>query len=271
MIIKMDINEYTLHPHIVDGINKFLLQKQQKSKLTELYKENKVIPIKLECGDYMFNDVLIEHMTIADFCGKVQNDLIFKQAQDMLYTKEKNPDIKLFILISGSMDDILKLEHPVNSDSMIAAWSSLNKTISTSFMGNSYWFIRGMINTFEKFYDGKIREYNPVRKPQEFDDIVLSNYNSIVGEETAKKLIKKFPYPRLLYNATQTQLMEVDGIGKEISEFIVNVSEGREKSWKALEEKKKVKKEQKKALKEQKIILQEQKIIPKDLNIPVSI
>ena len=259
MIIKMDINEFTLHPLIVDGINKFLLKKQEKSKLTELYKENKVIPQKLECGDYMFNDILVEHMTLADYCGKIQSDLIFQQAQDMLYTKEKNPDIKLYILISGNPEDIIKLPHFPNPDSMIAAWASLNKMIPTSFMGSSYYFIRGMIDLFEKHYDGKIREYNPIRKPQEFDDIVLSNYCSLVGETIAERLMKKFPYPKLFYNATKEQLMEVEGIGKDTAEFIINVNEGREKSWKAI-------KERKKALKEQKLALKEQKD-PKDLNI----
>ncbi len=252
MIVTMDINEYTLHPLIVENIKKFLSIKQFKSKLTDLYKENGVINKKLACGDYMFNDILIEHMTIADFCGKVQNDLIFQQAQDMLYTKEQIPNIKLFIMISGSPEDILKLEHPVNPDSMIAAWASLNKMIPTSFMGNSYFFISGMIDLFEKHYDGKVREFNPVRKPQEFDDIILSNYCSLVGEVTAKNLQKKFPYPKLLYNATKEQLMEVDGIGKDTAELIINISEGREKSWKALEDKKKLLREQKKALKQSK-------------------
>ena len=276
MIITMDINEYTLHPQIIDGINKFLIKKQLNSKVTDLYKENKVVAKKLECGDYMFNDLLIEHMTIADYCGKVQNELIFKQAQDMLYTKEQHPDIKLFILISGSPDDIIKLPHSPNPDSMIAAWATLNKSIPTSFMGSQHFFIRGMIDLFEKHYDGKIREYNPIRKPQEFDDIILSNYCSLVGEETSKNLIKKFPYPKLLYNATKEQLMEVEGVGKETAELIVNISEGREKSWKVIEDRKKEAKEQKKLLKEQKKIHKDQiqynnLIQPKDLSIPIQI
>ncbi len=266
MLIKMDINEFTLHPQIVQSIELFLAKKKQISKgetLIKLYEENKVIPQHLECGDYMFNNVLIEHKALSDFCGAVTNDLIFQQAQDMLYFKEKFPDVKLYILISGNLEDIPKLEHSPSVDSMIAAWASLNTMISTSFVSNSYFFARGMVNLFEKHYDGKVREYNPIRKPQEFDDIILSNYCSLVGEETAKNLIKKFPYPKLLYNASAEQLREVDGIGKEISEFIVNVSEGREKSWKVLEEKKKLKKEQKRVAKEQKKHI--------DIDIPISI
>jgi hypothetical protein len=181
----------------------------------------------------------------------------------MLYFKEQFPDVKLYILISGNPEDIPKLEHAPNLDSMIAAWSSLNMRIPTSFMGNSYFFVRGLVDLFEKHFDGKIREYNPVRKPQEFDDIILSNYCSLVGEKTAQSLIKKFPYPKLLYTSSKEQLMEVEGVGKEIAEFIVNVSEGREKSWKAMEERKKSIKEQKKTLKEQKI--------QKDSNIPSSL
>ena len=266
MIIKIDTNEYSLHPQIVQSINFLLMKKKQsvdEESLINLYNENKIVSQKLECGDYMFNNVLVEHKTLSDFCGSVMNDHIFQQVQDMLYFKEQFPDVKLYILISGNPEDIPKLEHAPNLDSMIAAWSSLNMRIPTSFLGNSYFFVRGLVDLFEKHNDGKIRDYNPVRKPQQFDDIILSNYCSLVGEETAKKLIKKFPYPKLLYNATTEQLREIDGIGKETSEFIVNVSEGREKSWKAMEERKKEEKYRKMIKKEQKKM--------KDLNMPVQI
>lgn len=249
MIIKVDTNEYALHPKIIESLHYLLMKKKQTVKsdvLIDLYKENKIMSQKLECGDYLFNNILVEHKSLADFCGSVTSGLIFQQSQDMLYFKEKFPDMKLFILISGDPEDIMKLPHAPHLESMIAAWASLNTRIPTSFMGNSYWFSHSLINLFEKFFDGKVREYSPIRKPQEFDDIILSNYVSLVGEETAKKLIKKFPYPKLLYNATKEQLMEVDGIGKGISEFIVNVSEGREKSWKVIEERKKALKEAKK-------------------------
>jgi len=266
MIITIDSNEYALHPQIVQSINFLLMKKQQTVKdksLVELYKENKIISRKLECGDYMYNNVLVEHKSLADFCGSVTSNLIFQQCQDMLFFKEQHPDVKLFILISGNPEDIIKLPHAPNIASMIAAWSSLNMRIPTSFLGNSYWFVNGLVDLFEKFSDGKIREYSPVRKPQEFDDIILSNYCSLVGEETAKKLMKKFPYPKLLYNASAEQLKEVDGIGKETSEFIVNVSEGREKSWKAMEERKKEQKIQK--------LIKKIQNIQKDPNTSISI
>jgi len=245
MIIKIDTNEYALHPKVVESINYLLMKKQQTSKdkiLIDLYKENKIIPQKLECGDYMFNNVLVEHKALQDFCNSVTNGLIFQQCQDMLYFKEQNPDIKLFILISGNPEDIIKLPHAPNIASMIAAWSSLNMRIPTSFMGNSYWFVNGLVDLFEKLFDGKVREYSPIRRPQEFDDIILSNYVSIVGEKTAKNLLKKFPIPKQLYNSTKEQLMEVDLVGKETAEFIVNFSEGKEKSWKISEERKKLSK-----------------------------
>jgi ERCC4-type nuclease len=250
----MDSNEYMQQPLIVEYINKFLAKKKEKAKtpeLIELYKENGIITKKLMCGDYMFNEILVEHKG-KDYCSSVSSDLIFQQAQDMLYTKEQNPNMKLFIMISETPTSILDDEHPVNVEAMVAAWARLNKTIPTSFLGNEYFFVVGLIDTFEKHYDGKIKEYSPVRKPQEFDDIVLSNYVSLVGEKTAEKLIKKFPYPRLLYNATKEQLMEVDKIGESTADFLLNVIEGREKSWKALEEKKKIIKENKIAIKEAK-------------------
>jgi len=269
MIITIDSNEYALHPKIVESLHYILMKKQQTSKL-DLYKDNKIISKKLDCGDYMYNNILVEHKVLSDYCGSVMSGHLMQQCQDMLYTKEQNPDMKLFILISGNPEDIPKMEHAPSIDAMIASWASLNTRIPTCFLGNTYFFCKGLVDLFEKFYDGKIREYNPVRKPQEFDDIILSNYCSLVGEKTAQSLIKKFPYPKLLYNASVEQLMEVEGIGKSTAEFIVNVSEGREKSWKALEEKKKEIKEQKKIKKEQKKPKIES-TEPIDLSIPKSI
>lgn len=262
MIIKIDANEYALHPQIVQSINYLLMKKQQTVKeeiLINLYKDNQIVSQKLACGDYMFNNVLVEHKALPDFCSSVTSGHLFQQCQDMLYFKEQNPEIKLFILISGNPEDIPKLPHAPHLASMIAAWSSLNMRIPTSFMGNSYWFVNGLIDLFEKHNDGKVREYSPVRKPQEFDDTVLSNYISLVGEKTAKNLLKKFPVPKQLYNASIEQLLEVEHVGKDTAEFIVNFSEGREKSWKAMKERKK---EQKKLKKEKQA---------KDLNIPIPI
>jgi len=278
MIITIDSNEYALHPKIVESLNYILMKKQQTilnrekegSVLYNLYKENKIISKKLLCGDYMCNNVLAEHKVLPDYCSSVMSGHLMQQCQDMLYTKEQNPDMKLYILISGNPEDIPRIEHAPSIDAMVAAWASLNMRIPTSFLGNTYFFCKGLVDLFEKHFDGKIREYNPIRKPQEFDDIILSNYCSLVGEVTAKNLLKKFPYPKLLYNATKEQLMEVEGVGKDTAEFIVNVFEGREKSWKALEEKKKEIKEQKKIKKEQKKSKIES-TEPIDLSIPKSI
>lgn len=255
MIITIDSNEYALHPQVINEINKILVRKKEKAKTSEttkLYEENKIITKKLECGDYQFNNILIEHKTISDYCGSIMSNHLFQQVQDMIETQKQFPDIKLFVIISGNPTDILSLEHPVNPDAMLSAWASLSKNINVSFVGNTHFFVVGMINLFEKFYDGKIRNYSPIRKAQEFDDIILSNYCSLVGEKTARKLMEKFPYPKLLYNASKEQLLEVEGIGKDTAEFLLNVIEGKEKSWKVLEEKKKIIKENKIAIKEAK-------------------
>jgi ERCC4-type nuclease len=233
MIIKMDSNEYALHPQIVESIKKNLQKRAEKDPNYEMFSENSVIPQKLECGDYMYNNVLIEHMVLPDFCGKVINGNIFRQAQDMLYTKDKlretGVDFYPYIIISGDIADVLVLPNKPNPSSMIAAWSSLNRIgVPTSFVGNQWFFIEGMIDLFEKHYDGKLREYNPVRKPVELRDEILSNYCSIpeISEERAKKLQAKFPTPKDLYNATKEQLYEVDLIGKKTSESMIEFFNG---------------------------------------------
>ncbi len=233
MIVTMDINEYALHPQIVESILKNLNKRAEKSDNYEMYAENGVVPRKLECGDYMFNQVLVEHMVLPDYCGKVMNGNIFRQAQDMLYTrdklKENNIEFYPYILISGDPADIFNLPNKPNPSSMIAAWSSLNRIgIPTSFVGNQWFFIEGMIDLFEKHYDGKLREYNPVRLPVQLQDEILTNYCGIpeISEERAKRLQAIFPTPKDLYNATKEQLMEVDLIGKKTSDTMIEFFNG---------------------------------------------
>lgn len=251
MNIIMDSNEYSKNPKIVEGILKYLNKLHEEHPKDEMFFDNKVIPQHLECGDYMFKNILVEHKALSDFSGSVQEGRIFQQAQDMLYTQQQFPETKPFILISGNIADIFKLPHGGSPESLIAAWASLNKLgIPTCFMGNQWFFIHGMVDLFIKFHDGKVREYSPVRKPQEFDDIILSNYCSLVGEKTAESLLKKFPVPRDLYCATKEKLLEVEGVGKDTAELIVTFSEGREKSWKEREERKKTERKKKEAKKQ---------------------
>lgn len=259
MKIYIDSNEYAGHPQIVEGINRYLNIKSKKKENHEMFINNEVISKHLEVGDYQFNKIIIEHKILSNFGGDVLSGHIFQQAQDLLHCMSLDPEVKGYILISGNISDIMKLSfissdkktiYPYDLSSMIAAAASLNRIgVPTIFLGDQHCFISFMIDLFTKYYDGKERTYNPIRKPQEFDDIILSNYCSIVGEETSKSLMKRFPYPKLLYNATKEQLMEVENVGKDTAELIINISEGREKSWKALEEKKKILREQKKTLK----------------------
>lgn len=209
----------------------FLNKLGEKTKET-LYTNNEVVSEHLECGDYRYNHILVEHKTLPNFFGDVQSGHIFQQAQDMLYTKSLDPDVYPYILISGDIADIFKQPFGTyQAEAMIAAWASLNRLgVPTSFMGNQWFFIRGMINLFTKHYDGKERIYNPVRKPVELEHMVLTNYCCIVdgvGEKTARKLAERFRKPKDLYNASVEDLIKIDGIGIKTAEKMVNFFEGK--------------------------------------------
>lgn len=236
----MSSNEYSKNPKIVEGILKYLNKLHEKNPKDPLFLDNLVVPVNLEVGDYKYNNVLIEHKALSNYFGDVQSGHVFQQAQDMLYTKIQFPDIHLYILISGDIADVFKQPFgKYQGEAMIAAWASLNTIgITTSFVGNQWFFIHGMIDLFVKHNDGKERIYNPVRKPVELEHMVLTNYCAIkwltekgrtdgVGETTARRLAEKFRAPKSLYNATVEQLMEVEGIGKPTAEKMVAFFEGR--------------------------------------------
>lgn len=230
MEIAIDYREFGDNPKIVAAL-------RDSNK-------NTVISKTLDVGDYLCYPVLIEHKTLPNFVGDVKSGHIFQQAQDMLYSKQQNPELQPYILISGDIADIFKLQkwQNIQAKPLIAAWASLNRQgIPTSFVGNLWFLIHGMLYLFEKYHDGKNREYNPVRKPSTSDDLILRNYESIkwvtkredgteytdgIGEITAQKLKEKFPIPKALYNTTKEQLMEIDGIGEVTANKLIKFFEG---------------------------------------------
>lgn len=238
MKIYMDTNEYVGHPMIVEGILKSLNRRLERSDDHEMFTNNEIISKHLEVGDYQFNKIIIEHKALPNYGGDVLNGHIFQQSGDLLHCMSLDPEVKGYILISGNIADIIKLsylspdkktKYPFKLAPMIAAAASLNRIgIPTIFIGDQYCFIEFMIDLFTKYYDGKNREYNPVRMPVQLRDEILTNYCGIPGisEERAIKLQKRFPTPKDLYNATKEEIMEIDGIKGKISDNMIDFFNG---------------------------------------------
>ena len=218
MQIQADFREFENHPFVISAL-------KDNGK-------NAVESQPLSVGDYFCYPVLIEaKVTLTDFVGSVQDGRIFQQVQDLKYNQKQDPNIKPFILVAGDIADIFHLTKVVvengvrkvvpiqiNPSSLIAAWASIcTQGVPVIFMGNEWFFTKGMLYLFEKFSDGKQRSYIPVRAPSTSDDKILTNYMSIedIGETLAPKVKEKFPIPKKLYNATVDELMAVDGIGNK--------------------------------------------------------
>lgn len=238
MKIYIDTNEYIGHPLIIEGIRKSLTRRLEKSNNREMFTNNEIISKHLEVGDYQFNKIIIEHKVLSNYGGDVLSGHIFQQAQDILHCMSLDSEVRGYILISGNISDIIKLsykdktkntKYPFKLAPMIAAAASLNRLgVPTIFLGDQYCFINFMIDLFTKYYDGKNREYNPVRKPVQLQDEILTNYCSIPGisEQRATALQKKFTTPKDLYNASKEQLMGVDGIKEKLSNNILDFING---------------------------------------------
>lgn len=207
------------------------IHEDNKKSVSEILKNKGSNNVKIDtllCGDYYCYPVLVEHKKLPDYVSSVKNELIFQQAQDLLFNQKQNPELKPYIMISGNITDIIKLPG-AQAKPLIAAWASLNRQgIPTSFVGSEWFFLHGLLYLFEKYNDGKDREYNPVRKPTELEDYILTNYCSLdgIGEKTAIKLKEKFSTPKKLYNATMDELIQVEGIGKLTAEKLIKFFNG---------------------------------------------
>lgn len=166
----------------------------------------------LQTGDYLCNNCLIERKSLKDLIESTLDGRIFKQAQDMIHNK----NVKPYILITSSFRAFEYAGYSIPH--IISIITSLNvRGVTTFLTENENNFILIMKTLFKKHSDNKIRIVNPIRKPASVDDKTLYNYSCLPGIELilAERLKKVFTSPKSLYNASEEQLMEIEGIGKK--------------------------------------------------------
>ncbi|MDR2623252.1 MAG: DEAD/DEAH box helicase [Methanobrevibacter sp.] len=173
-------------------------------------------------GDYQVSDdVIIERKTAKDFVDSIVDKRLYKQARSMkegfkkpimilegddFYTGFLNPDAIRGSIASIAIDFGIPIIPTRSSDDTAA----MIKRIAIREQSNN-----------EKSEIQIRTEKKPINTWEQQQFIVESLPN--IGPVTAKKLLKKFATVQNIINATESQLQEVDGIGKKSARDIVSL------------------------------------------------
>ncbi len=199
MKIFIDSKELRNHPEIKDVLENIGIEYNSTT---------------LSVGDFLYQNIIIEHKFYTDYVSSIRNGLLFKQIQDMNFNK----NFISYVLVSCRLKDILILDNGMSENELFGSISSVFIRGTPIFFCESIEnMIKIMIKLFEKHTDEKVRIVNPQRSKTSIFDKVVNHYATLpsIGYEVAKNLAERFPVPSGLHNASIRELQEVSLVGKK--------------------------------------------------------
>lgn len=210
MKIYIDSKEIRNHPEIKDILECL---------------EVEYVSTTLSTGDFLCNNIIVEHKAYTDFVKSIRNGLLFKQIYDMQFNK----NFVSYILVSCRMKDILISTEGMTENELFGSISSVfERGTPILFCESIENMIKIMVKLFEKHIDEKVRIVNPQRNKVTVSNKVANHYATIpdVGFGVGKNLAEKFPVPAMLYTATRKEMQEVSLIGKKRADKIYTFLHG---------------------------------------------
>ncbi len=197
--------------------------REQDKYISELREKMPALGFEVEVGmydvaDYFCgNQVGVEHKTPEDFIGSVRGRL-WQQAVEL-----RENFNHAFIVVDGTMEDLLDLVPENQHNSIWAAVNSLNTRYRTPvlFCGKNnlatqlYWLLN-------KATDEKVIDYTPVRKQAPTKDLQVHLISALpgIGHEKAKRILEEYGSPLRAFNLLQEWSDSIEGVGKKTVEKI---------------------------------------------------
>ncbi|MGB9635302.1 MAG: ERCC4 domain-containing protein [Candidatus Micrarchaeia archaeon] len=217
--MQANLSEFSKNP---EHVLVYADTREDPSIIEELERRGcRVKVLMLDIGDYIVSDrTAVERKTREDFENSIMDGRLFDQMARLKDTYEK-----VVCIIEGQ-----HFVERISRKALLAAVSSLMLDF-----GVSVFFTKNSEGTAELICALATREQVEserkilIKRPAKNDDInksILYTVASIpsVGEKTAEKLLRHFGNLQKLFNATEQEIMEVEGIGKkrarEISRFL---------------------------------------------------
>ncbi len=185
---------------------------------------------RLEVGDYLVkhgnHEVVVERKTASDFLNSIADGRIFTQCQRM---SSKYPISFLFVV--GDLDGEMEMRG-FRRDAVVAALTSIaikneyGQVIPLIFFDNED-FCTALKTLDRRMREGEFRILPRLRR-----DVIKRNASATqvamltaipgIGEEKAKRILKRFGSVQNVANAGVRELMKVSGIGEKQAKEIYN-------------------------------------------------
>jgi len=161
---------------------------------------------KLEIGDYLIQDTIIERKTFSDFVGSMLNKRLFDQLKEI----KKYP--KHFLIIEGFNYDYGKFNVHENAVRGMLLSVAIDFQVPIIFTKDEKDTANFLILTAKRYerpiLQDSLRPSKTFKTLEEQKQFILEGFPG-VGPTTAKQLLEKFPTLREIFNTPEEQLKEI--------------------------------------------------------------
>ncbi len=177
---------------------------------------------KLDFGDYLVgSDVAIERKTVMDFASTLANRFLFDQVFQM---REAYP--KALVVIEGYMG-LLRKFRKIKPEAINGALFALANTgiplVPTIDYKDTALFLSTAAKQLQKEKQPlKIRQKKKVTDVSTQQIFIVAGLPHI-GPSLAEAMLKRFKTVRQVFNASESELQNVDGIGRKIAKDITSI------------------------------------------------
>ena len=171
---------------------------------------------KLDIGDYLIEDTIIERKTFSDFVSSMLNNRLYKQ----LINIKKYP--KYFLLLEGFYYNYNKFnihENAIRGMLLSIANDFQIPIIYTEDEKDTSKFLITLARRFEKpKSSSSIRQTKTIKNPEEQKQFVLEGFPGI-GPVAAKTLLTEFSTLKNIFSSTPEELQKIKLDEKQIAKF----------------------------------------------------
>ena len=172
---------------------------------------------KLEIGDYLIEDTIIERKTFQDFVGSMINKRLTEQLREI----KKYP--KHFLIIEGFHYNYNKFNTHENAIRGILISIATDFQVPIIYTENEEDTANFLILVAKKYEKPKqqisIRPSKTLKTIEEQKQFILEGFPEI-GPIAAQSLLEKFPTLQTIFNATEEQLKQIGLDDNKIKKFL---------------------------------------------------